>query len=79
VDSGDFIVKVDGLQIPPEVRQRIATEIQGVVLRNLAGLDLHGDVGAHFPRKEWLGLWLRSEKALGETAFQVTKAGGAGR
>jgi hypothetical protein len=76
VESGDFIVKVDGLQIPPEVRQQIAIEIQGVVLRHLAGVDFKGDLGVHIPRREWLGLWLRSQKTIGDTAFQVTKAAG---
>jgi hypothetical protein len=44
----------------------------------LAGIDLKGDVGVHIPRREWLGLWLRSQKTLGDAVFQVTKAGGAG-
>lgn len=78
MESGDFIVKMDGIQLPTDVRQQIATEIQAVVLRHLAGIDLKGDVGVHIPRREWLGLWLRSQKTLGDAVFQVTKAGGAG-
>jgi hypothetical protein len=57
----DFVVRLDKIELPQEAQLRIANQIQGLVLKELATIDLGGEFTARFPR-EWLGLWL--EKAL---------------
>lgn len=56
----EFIVKLDGIKLSKSVEAAISREIQSVVLRHVAEIDLAGDFTARIPRKEWLGIWLRN-------------------
>jgi hypothetical protein len=60
--SSDFVVRLDGLNLDDGARDRIASALQASVLAELGRLDLGHKTGglAYFPRKEWLGIWLRS-------------------
>jgi hypothetical protein len=60
--GNDFIVKLDGLSLTQEAAQSLAREIQSLVLRELARIDLGGDLHAHIPRREWYGIWLAKVK-----------------
>jgi hypothetical protein len=60
--GNDFIVRLEGAELSDKVRSQIAGEIQATVLREVAKLDFKGDFNAHIPRREWLGLWLRSHQ-----------------
>ncbi len=56
-----FVAELKGIKLPAEVEKRISTEIQQVVMRNLATVDLKGDYAAKFPgilRPPWLGIWI---------------------
>jgi hypothetical protein len=59
--GNDFIVRFEGAELTDKIRSQIAGEIQAVVLREVAKLDLKGDLHAHIPRREWMGLWLRNQ------------------
>jgi hypothetical protein len=58
----DFVVRLDGLDLSESAKNHIAAALQASVVAELGRLDLaHKASGlAYFPRKEWLGLWLRS-------------------
>ena len=59
----DFVLRVDGLDLDDAARTRIANALQASLLAELGRLDLAprpGSAVAFFPRKEWLGIWLRS-------------------
>lgn len=71
--DSDFVVRIEGVELPPAVRKQIASEIQSVVLRHLASVDYKGDLAAHIPHREWYGLWLRSEKLPGGSPLTVNQ------
>jgi hypothetical protein len=56
-----FAVNIDGLRIPQQAKEKIAREIEGVVLKNIAELDLTdgSKVAGIKIRKEWLGFIAR--------------------
>jgi hypothetical protein len=56
-----FAASIEGLTIPKEVKEKIAREIEGIVLKNLAELDLTdgSKVAGIKIRKEWLGFIAR--------------------
>jgi hypothetical protein len=59
----DFVLRVDGLNLPDAARERIAGALQAALMSELGRLDLGGartETVAYIPHKEWLGLWLRS-------------------
>ncbi len=56
----DLIVRLDGLKLSKEVEASINREVQAVVLRELAKLDVGTDYTVRIPRKEWLGIWIRN-------------------
>ena len=58
----DFVVRLDGLELDERTRDRIAAALQSAVVAELGRLDLaQKNPGvAYIPRKEWLGIWLRS-------------------
>ncbi len=60
--GSEFIIKLDGLKLPAAVEAAIAKEIQSVVMREIARIDLKGDIHTHFPRKDWMGIWIRTQK-----------------
>ena len=57
----DLIVRLDGLKISKEAEANINREVQAVVLRELARLDIREDYTVRIPRKEWLGIWIRNK------------------
>lgn len=69
--TSDFIVRIEGLSLSKDVRNRLAGEMQAVVLRELAKLDTAGDLVAQLPRKEWLGL-IASSRAIERQVLHVT-------
>lgn len=72
-EGSEFVVKLDGIKLPSDVESQIAREIQATVLREIARIDLKGDLVARFPRKEWLGIWLRIQKPDREVIFNVSE------
>lgn len=58
-EGSDFIVRIDGIKLPPATEKQISQEIQATVLSALAKIDTKGDFAAHIPRKDWIGLWAR--------------------
>jgi hypothetical protein len=57
----DLIVRLDGLKLTKEAEATINREVQSVVLRELAKLDIREDYTVRIPRKEWLGIWIRNK------------------
>ena len=58
--STDFIVRLDGINIPEDAADKIAAGIRAVCMKELAGVDFHGDVSARIPfGPSWRGIWLR--------------------
>ncbi len=57
--GSEFIVKLNGIKLPPEAEARIAAEIQTAVMRGLASSDFR-TVGLTFsiPDPGWLGYWV---------------------
>jgi len=47
--TNKFGIEVQGIDLPEEIKKRIASELQEVVLRNIATLDLRG------PRPQEIG------------------------
>lgn len=41
-----FGIEIQGIELPEEIKKRIASEFQEVVLRNIASLDLRKDAGS---------------------------------
>ena len=56
--DGEFIVKLEGVDLPADARTALAREIQAVTLRELAKINLQTGVGFRIPRKDWLGIWI---------------------
>jgi hypothetical protein len=57
-ESSEFHVRLDGIKLPADAEKRIAAEVRGTVLRELARLDLRTPgLSIKFP-KEWLGIWI---------------------
>ncbi len=54
-DGSEFIVKLNGIDLPQKNQDRIAARIQRAVLDEVAEIDLGGQIAIHFPR-EWPGL-----------------------
>lgn len=44
VEGSHFEVKLSGIKLPADVESRVALEIRRVVMRELAGIDLKGDL-----------------------------------
>ena len=61
----DLIVRLEGLKLTKEAEANINREVQAIVLRELAKVDLGIDYTVRIPRKEWLGIWIRNK------AFEV--------
>jgi hypothetical protein len=58
----DFVVRLEGVELPKDVQAELAGEIQGLVMRRVAKISTGGDLNARVGlRREWLGLWLRPE------------------
>jgi hypothetical protein len=57
-EGTQFIVHLQGIKLPAEVEAEIAKEVRSAALRELARVDLRGDLTLRIPRKEWLGIWL---------------------
>jgi hypothetical protein len=73
--GAEFIVKLDGVHLPPEVQTALAREIQSVTLRELAKLDLGEGLGIRVPRKDWLGIWIRDLRGGGPLPNQLPNLG----
>ena len=73
--ANDFIVKLDGIKLPAASQKQISEEIQSIVLRELAKIDTGGDFSSHIPRKEWLGIWIRTHPVDAGGILQVKEAG----
>lgn len=50
-ESSKFVVFLDGIKLPKNIEKSIESEINEVVMRNLANLDLQDDVLCPLPRK----------------------------
>ena len=57
----DLIVRLEGLKLSKEAEANINREVQAIVLRELAKVDLGIDYTVRIPRKEWLGIWIRNK------------------
>ncbi len=57
----DLIVRLEGLKLSKEAEANINREVQAIVLRELAKVDLGVDYTVRIPRKEWLGIWIRNK------------------
>jgi len=60
--SKDFIVRLDGINVPDDAAEKIAAGIRAVCMKELAGVDFHGDLTARIPFRgpSWWGIWMRS-------------------
>ena len=56
----DLIVRLDGLKLSKEAQAAINREVQATVLREIAKYDNGEDYSVRIPRKEWLGIWIRT-------------------
>jgi hypothetical protein len=63
-DDSQFIVHLQGISLPPDTAAQVAREVQSAALRELARLDLRGDLTFRIPRKEWLGIWIERVQAI---------------
>ncbi len=55
-ESSKFVVFLDGIKLPKDIERTIEYEINEVVMRNLAKVDLHGEVIAWPPKRiPWPG------------------------
>lgn len=67
--ASEFQVKI-GIPLPPEAKQRIALEIQKVVMGEIAKLDHKGDLlvrpNFRFPPGHTQGIWIASPEVLRE-------------
>ena len=72
-EGSEFIVKLSGIKLPPDVEERIANEIGAVVMRELGRVDaapksgasggaaaLGGSSFAHIIPMEWRGRYILS-------------------
>jgi hypothetical protein len=57
-EGSQFIVHLHGIKLTAEAESQIAKEVQAAALRELARIDLRGDVVVRIPRKEWYGIWI---------------------
>jgi hypothetical protein len=71
--GSEFIVKLDGIKLPPETEARISQAIQSTVMSELARIDTKGDLVARIPWKDWLGIWIRSQKFDRNVGFIVNE------
>jgi hypothetical protein len=71
--GSEFIVKLDGLKLPAALEAQINKAIQTTVMREIAGLDLRGDLVTRIPNKEWLGIWIRTQKFDRQVIFNVNE------
>lgn len=63
--TSEFVVKFEGVKLPPEAEARIAAAVQGAAMIELARLEIAPSVVFQVPpRKIWLGLWIRSLKGV---------------
>ena len=53
-----FVVHLDGIKLPPKAEAIIAKEVRAAALRELARIDLRGDLAFRIPNREWLGIWI---------------------
>jgi muconolactone delta-isomerase len=72
-EGSEFIVKLDGIKLPAAVEAQIAKEIQAVVLREVARVDMRGDLLTRIPFKEWLGIWIRPQEFDRNAVFSVNE------
>ena len=56
--DSEFILKLNGIKLPPEAERRIASELQGTLIRELGKLDLKAPTQIKIPNKGWLGIWI---------------------
>jgi hypothetical protein len=56
--GSEFIVKLDGIKLPPAQEAEISHEINAAVMRALGKIDFKGDLSARIPWKEWRGIWI---------------------
>jgi hypothetical protein len=64
-DTGsEFIVKLNGIKLPPAAEAVVSQEINAAVMRALGKIDLKGDLSARIPRREWLGIWLERVRQI---------------
>jgi hypothetical protein len=73
-EGAEFIVKLEGVQLPAEARTALAKEIQGLTLRELAKINLDTGVGFRIPRKDWLGIWIERFGQGEIPVLKVTKS-----
>ena len=59
----EFIVRLDGIELSDELHKSINTEIQDVVMRNLAKFELKKNTSELLvKRRHWYGYWIRNIK-----------------
>ena len=69
----DFVVRLEGIDIPEGAAEKIAAGIRAVCMKELAAVDFHGDVSARIPfGPGWRGIWLRKGE-LTQKALEVNE------
>jgi hypothetical protein len=80
-DKMDFIARIEGLRLSPDVRAEIASKIQAVVMRELGKIDMRGERFAYVsgpgggdpPGPRWNGIMVRNTQ-IDDTdiVFEIT-------
>lgn len=58
VQASEFRVVLQGLKLKPEVEKRIEAQIRAVIMQELAGIDLKGDLHI-LPRSKFPSIFAR--------------------
>ena len=71
-EGSEFILKLSGIKLPPEVERRVAAELQSTLLREIArvdlktGVDLRAGLAIRIPNRDWFGIWIERARGVGE-------------
>jgi hypothetical protein len=63
-EGAQFIVHLQDIKLSAEAEAEIAKEVRAAAMRELARIDLRGDLVFRFPRKEWLGIWIERMRPI---------------
>jgi hypothetical protein len=60
----EFVVRLEGIDLPKDQRDRINKALQRALVHELADVDLGGQAAIRIPR-EWYGIWIEKFKGGG--------------
>ena len=63
--TNDFVVRLEGLELDEQARNRISAAIQAAAMAELGRVDGGHQGGLVALPSEWLGMWLRSAAQRG--------------